>query len=72
MMARLKTSTHGSWSSDVGWRRDVLREAGLERREARAIASQPTIDVHGIVSLVERGCPVHLALRIMAVEEEDA
>lgn len=50
------------------WRISVLCEAGLGRREARAIASQPDLDVHQFASLIEQGSTVHQAMRLVANE----
>jgi hypothetical protein len=65
-MIVMRSLMRGWFGRDVEWRVAVLRSAGLSRREARAIASQPDVDVHEVVSLLERGCSVHLALRIAA------
>ncbi len=43
----------------------MLTAAGVAPQAADAIAGHTGIDVHALVSLVERGCPVHLALRLV-------
>lgn len=50
---------------DAAWRASVLTAAGVAPQAADAIAGHTGIDVHALVSLVERGCPVHLALRLV-------
>ena len=57
---------------DIAWRASVLAAAGLASPTADAIAARRGIDVHAIVSLVERGCPVHLALRMADDRSERA
>jgi hypothetical protein len=48
------------------WRRELLRRAGLAPRLARTVAADERIDLHALLGLLERGCPPHLALRIVA------
>ena len=50
----------------VRWRRDVLRHAGFDAELAQRLASDPAIGLHDLLSLVDRGCPPHLAARIVA------
>lgn len=52
-------------SGDVAWRTELLRDAGIDRRSARSIAAHGRCDVHALAQLLERGCPLHLALRIV-------
>jgi hypothetical protein len=54
---------------DVEWRAGLLRGCGIGRRAARAIAASRDVDVHELVGLLERGCPLHLALRILAADQ---
>jgi hypothetical protein len=56
----------------VVWRRDQLESSGFPPALAATIASDPRRDVHGLIELVERGCPPELAARILApLDEED-
>jgi hypothetical protein len=50
----------------VAWRAARLREAGLEPRLAERVAGDCAYDLHALIDLVERGCPPHLAVRILA------
>ena len=56
----------------VRWRRDQLVACGVPARMAAALARNPTCDVHQTIDLVERGCPAHLAVRILAPLDEGA
>ena len=48
------------------WRVDVLRGAGFDTELARQLAADGDIDLHDLLKLVDRGCPPHLAARILA------
>jgi hypothetical protein len=48
------------------WRRDLLTAAGFCDELARQLAGDPAYDLHGLLTLVDRGCPPHLAARILA------
>jgi hypothetical protein len=50
----------------VRWRTERLREAGVPRELARQVAADCAYDLHAVLELVDRGCPVELALRILA------
>jgi hypothetical protein len=50
----------------VAWRTDCLRRAGLERSAAEAVARDTGFDLHALLSLIDRGCPPDLAVRIAA------
>ena len=56
----------------VRWRRDQLVACGVPGRMAVGLARNPTCDVHQMIDLVERGCPPHLAVRILAPLDEAA
>jgi hypothetical protein len=56
----------------VRWRRDQLVVCGVPASMAAALARNPTCDVHQMIDLVERGCPPHLAVRILAPLDEVA
>jgi len=53
----------------VVWRRCRLLEAGFEPALARRVAEDPTMDVHALLDLVDRGCPPELAVRILSPAE---
>jgi hypothetical protein len=50
----------------LAWRCDVLRHAGFDMALASDLAAEGEIDLHGLLNLVDRGCPPHLAARILA------
>jgi len=50
----------------VAWRRACLLHAGFDVPLAAAVAADREVDVHGLIGLVERGCPPRLAVRILA------
>jgi hypothetical protein len=49
----------------VAWRREQLRRADCRRFEAEVLASELHVDLHEAVALLERGCPSHVALKIL-------
>jgi hypothetical protein len=53
-------------ATTLPWRRSRLRRAGFDARVAAEIAADPRYDLHAILDLTERGCPPHLAARILA------
>ena len=56
------------WDSDLLTIRRLL-EAGFEPALARRVAEGPTMDVHALLDLVDRGCPPELAVRILSPAE---
>jgi hypothetical protein len=55
-----------SASPDVTrWRVDQLLRAGFDGQAALVLALDPDVDLRRAVSLLERGCPVDTALRIL-------
>ena len=72
--------THRAPRADVGdresrnviaWRRRRLEHAGFDATLADALAADWRVDLHALTELVERGCPPHLAARIMAPLEAE-
>lgn len=47
------------------WRFAQLLRAGYGRRAASQVAGRPDVDLHLAVDLVQRGCPVDTALKIL-------
>ena len=47
------------------WRMASLERAGYDLESASVLAASPEVDLHRAVTLLERGCPVDLALRIL-------
>ena len=54
------------------WRRRRLLESGFPRSLAAQLAGDARYDLHALIELTERGCPPHLAVRIVAPLEEAA
>ena len=50
----------------VAWRRHVLERAGFDSALAGELARNRRVDLHDLLTLVDRGCPPHLAARIVA------
>ena len=50
----------------LAWRSNVLQHAGCEPRLAWELAGDGDIDLHDLLNLIDRGCPPHLAARILA------
>ena len=48
------------------WRVQRLLSAGFDVDLAKELARQESIDLHGVLELVDRGCPPRLAARILA------
>ncbi len=47
------------------WRAEALERAGYAHADALELASRPDVDLHDAIDLLERGCPVELAVRIL-------
>jgi hypothetical protein len=50
----------------VAWRTERLSEAGLSEELARTVAADGAYDLHAVLTLMDRGCPAELAVRILA------
>ena len=48
------------------WRARTLAAAGFDDGLARQLAATADVDLHELLVLVDRGCPPHLAARILA------
>ena len=66
-----KTTSERSAEEVVRWRRERLVESGFPLPLAAGLAKNARYDLHGLIELVERGCPPELAVRILAPVEED-
>jgi hypothetical protein len=51
---------------DGATRRAAVASLAAARRGLRALAADPAYDLHGLLNLVDRGCPPRLATRILA------
>jgi hypothetical protein len=67
----LHRQTNPPTSSHVAWREGRLRVAGFERETAAQLARDAGVDLHELFELVDRGCPPHLAARILAPLERE-
>jgi hypothetical protein len=54
----------------VAWRRTQLVRSGFSPLLASRVACDQRYDVHALIELVEHGCEVELAVRILAPLEE--
>jgi hypothetical protein len=50
----------------VAWRAARLTTHGFDAVTARRMARDLRYDLHAAIGLIERGCPPHLAARILA------
>src|SRR5436190_2391404 len=55
----------------VHWRVARLERAGFDASLAGQLARDPRSDIHRLLELVDRGCPPHLAARILAPLDAD-
>ena len=53
------------------WRRARLMQAGFSPELATSLGFDGRIDLHDVLELVDRGCPPHLAARILAPLDEE-
>ena len=53
----------------VRWRREQLVDSGFPLPVAAPLAKDARYDLHALIELVERGCPPHLAARIVAPDD---
>ena len=53
------------------WRRARLIQAGFSVELATSLGVDPRVDLHDLLKLVDRGCPPHLAARILAPLDEE-
>jgi len=47
------------------WRAEALEKVGYDELSAHELAGRNDVDLHRAISLVENGCPVDVALRIL-------
>lgn len=55
----------------AAWRRRRLCAAGFDAALADTAAHDCAMDLHALLELVDRGCPPHLAVRILAPLDRD-
>ena len=62
----LASCLHRHDPGDVrSWRLCWLLDAGFPPALAERLAATPAVDLHALLELVDRGCPVELAARIL-------
>jgi hypothetical protein len=49
----------------LSWRFEALSKAGYEASDALVLATRVEVDLHVATDLLEQGCPVSTALRIL-------
>jgi hypothetical protein len=49
----------------TAWRFRRLLDAGFDYAQAEHLSAVPGVDLHELLSLIDRGCPAHLAARIL-------
>lgn len=65
MASRLDTEEGIEPDDVIGWRARMLVKAGYSPGDAFQLAENPDVDLHVAVYLLESGCPVETALRIL-------
>jgi hypothetical protein len=55
----------------MAWRRSRLLAAGFAPEVASDLTRDSAVDLHELLELVDRGCPPHLAARILAPLDYD-
>ena len=66
MGARHSYAPEGNKARILRWRAARLERAGFGASLALKVAGDPGADIHGLLELVDRGCPPQLAVRILA------
>ena len=54
----------------IEWRRQYLAGVGVDPQLASLVAEDLRWDLHALLQLLERGCPPHLAARILQPDDE--
>jgi hypothetical protein len=67
-----RLATRASPTALTEWRRARLRRAGFDAALATQLAADDAFDLHALLELCDRGCPPHLAARILAPLEPEA
>jgi hypothetical protein len=69
MMAETSHDELQEWTTLMPWRRSRLRHAGCDAELAGSLAADMRYDLHAVLDLIDRGCPPHLAARILAPQD---
>ena len=65
------TTSAAQQATIAAWRRRRLTLAGFDPRLAARLADEPAVDLHELLTLLDRGCAPELAARILAPLERD-
>jgi hypothetical protein len=68
---RTKTASEREGHEVVRWRREQLVLSGFPLAHAARLGKDARYDLHALIQLVERGCPPHLAERIVAPLDDE-
>jgi hypothetical protein len=63
--AELTTKPEEEIEAVERWRLESLERAGYDLEAAAVLAASHDVDLHAAVGLLQRGCPIHLALQIL-------
>jgi hypothetical protein len=55
----------------IDWRRQYLAHAGVDVDLASIVAPDLRWDLHALLQLLDKGCPPHLAVRILAPADDE-
>jgi hypothetical protein len=68
---RTKMASEREGHEVVRWRREQLVLSGFPLPDAARLAKDARYDLHALIQLVDRGCPPHLAARIVAPLDDE-
>jgi hypothetical protein len=63
---RTQTTSERALDDVLRWRQEQLLGSGFPLQLAAQLAGDSRYDLHALIELVERGCAVELAVRILA------
>jgi len=63
--ARSPAAPASQYADVTAWRRRRLLESGFDESLAAWVAETPGVDLHAVLTLVDRGCPPDTAIRIL-------
>ena len=66
MSMRTQTTSERALDDVLRWRQEQLLGSGFPLQLAAQLAADARYDLHALIELVERGCAVELAVRILA------
>ncbi len=66
MRTKEGTAAEREGAEVIAWRRQQLADAGFDASLAATLSADRWWDLHALLELVERGCPPHLAARILS------